>query len=116
MSNTAIFMNTGAELFSPEPAKFCIDHLQVLASTAQESLAMFFTRRRTDRALQHERDAQRAPTLPRDIQTGRIQEKFACYNEFPWADIEKFLKRKWPHWTNFNPTRVCWPIMLDRWR
>lgn len=68
---------------------------------------MVLPRRTTDPALQRDRDAHRTPTLPRDVQTGRIQEKFAAYNDFAWSDIEKYLKRKWPKWTNFNPTRVC---------
>lgn len=75
---------------------------------------MFLLRRPTDSALQRDRDAQRAPTLPRDIKTDRIQEKFAAYNDFPWTEIEKFLKRKWPNWTNFNPTRVCSLIIRRR--
>lgn len=66
---------------------------------------MFFTRRQTDPNLARDRAIQRRPTLPSDVVTGRIQDRFAAY-DLAWEEIEKYLKRKWPNWSNFNPSRV----------
>jgi hypothetical protein len=60
----------------------------------------------TDPALGPERAAKRAPTLPSQAETGKLQEWYPAFTDLPWEDIEQYLKRKWPHWTNFNPTRV----------
>lgn len=63
----------------------------------------------TDPALGRARAAHRRPTLPYEVQTGRVQEKYPAYEKFPWEDIERYLKQKWPNWTDFNPTKVCEP-------
>jgi hypothetical protein len=60
----------------------------------------------TDPALGPERAAKRAPTLPSQAETGKLQEWYPAFTDLSWEDIEQYLKRKWPHWTNFNPTRV----------
>ncbi|KAH8724819.1 hypothetical protein GQ44DRAFT_772855 [Phaeosphaeriaceae sp. PMI808] len=77
----------------------------LLSSPAQQSGEMPPSRRPTDPALERARAAQRRPTLPYEAKTGRIQEKFPAYDDFPWSKIEEFLRQKWPEWNNFNPTR-----------
>jgi hypothetical protein len=72
---------------------------------------MHLLRRPTDPALERARNARRRPTLPSDPQPSRVQEKYPAYEDFPWEEIEKFLKLKWPLWTEFNPTMVC--ALLD---
>lgn len=49
---------------------------------------------------------QRRAVLPPVSQTGCFRERFAAYNDFRWELIESYLKQKWPHWTDFNPTRA----------
>jgi hypothetical protein len=64
-------------------------------------------RRPTDPELRRARDVFRRPSLPSEQRGDRVQDKFASYDDFPWEQIEEFLKQKWPAWTSFNPTRVC---------
>ncbi|RYN24085.1 hypothetical protein AA0113_g7914 [Alternaria arborescens] len=48
----------------------------------------------------------RRVTLPNEKNTGRVQERYAAYRDFPWEKIEEFLRRKWPHWKDFKPEKV----------
>jgi predicted RNase H-like nuclease len=69
-------------------------------------------RQRTDPALARARAAQRAPTLPSQASTGRVQEWYPAYANFPWENIERFLRQKWPYWTDFNPSKVRKPSSM----
>jgi hypothetical protein len=82
----------------------------LLPSSAQQEPRMF--RQRTDPALARARAAQRAPTLPSQASPGRVQDWYPAYANFPWENIERFLRQKWPYWTDFNPSKVCKPSSM----
>jgi hypothetical protein len=63
-----------------------------------------FIRNQTDPALARVPVARGSPTLPLQTETGNLQAWYPA--DLPWEDIEQYLQRKWPHWTNFNPTLV----------
>jgi len=48
----------------------------------------------------------RRPTLPTERNTGRVQDRYSAYDDFPWESIQGFLRTKWPYWENFNPRKV----------
>jgi hypothetical protein len=74
---------------------------------------MGISRRPTDPALERARAAKRRPTLPSEVSPGRVQERYPAYDDFPWEKIETFLKRRWPTWTNFNPTKAREAILCE---
>jgi hypothetical protein len=51
-------------------------------------------------------EPQRRPTLPSEKKSGRVQDKYPAYNDFPWAKIEEYLKTKCPPEWDFKPQRV----------
>lgn len=59
-------------------------------------------------AIERGRTAHRTPPVPQRASPtpGIFLEKFSAYDDFPWRTIEQFLKKKWPHWDKFRPTRV----------
>jgi hypothetical protein len=64
-----------------------------------------------DPALKRAREAERRPTIPSGKRGNRIQDTYTAYN-FPWPEIEEFLKAKWPGW-DFRPVRVCHVPLLQ---
>ena len=66
-----------------------------------------FRRIRTDSTLQTQSKARRRTnTLPYESDTGKVQDRFPAYEEFPWEKIREYLNGKWPEWTEFQETRV----------
>ena len=61
----------------------------------------------TNSSLEAEAKARtRTQTLPYEVSTGRVQDRFPAYEDFRWEKIEAFLKGKWPHWTDFKEAHV----------
>jgi hypothetical protein len=36
----------------------------------------------------------------------RVQVRFPAYDDFAWANIERYLRQKWPSWNDFKPCRL----------
>lgn len=68
-------------------------------------MAPFGRRRPADAALEQARKAQRRPTLPSASRGERIQDTYTAYDDFPWEEIEEYLRGKWPDW-DFKRKRV----------
>lgn len=63
-------------------------------------------RKFTNSSLQDASEAQRRPTFPSEVSTGRVQDRYPAYQDFPWEKIEEYLKKKWPNWDDFNAKHV----------
>lgn len=65
-------------------------------------------RRTTNSSLQSASEAKRRPTFPHEVSTGRVQDRYPAYNDFPWEKIEEYLMKKpgWGTWTDFNARHV----------
>ncbi|PVI05813.1 hypothetical protein DM02DRAFT_610495 [Periconia macrospinosa] len=72
-------------------------------------------RQHTNKKLQSASEAQRRPTFPSEVSTGRVQDKFPAYEDFPWEKIEEYFKTKWPNWDNFNAKHVS-PFSRGGWQ
>ena len=46
------------------------------------------------------------------VGTGRVQDKFPAYDDFPWEAIKSYLDKKFPGWTEYNENRVCGSLDL----
>lgn len=38
--------------------------------------------------------------------TGRVQDKFPAYENFPWEAIKSYLDKKFPGWTEYKESRI----------
>tara|TARA_R110002003_G_scaffold141_27_gene13077 strand:- start:12465 stop:13010 length:546 start_codon:yes stop_codon:yes gene_type:complete len=43
-------------------------------------------------------------TVP--VEVNRVQVRFPAYDDFAWANIERYLRQKWPSWNDFEPCRL----------
>jgi hypothetical protein len=54
------------------------------------------------------RDADESSTLKIPWRTVeyRVHVRFPAYDDFAWANIERYLRQKWPSWNDFKPCRL----------